>query len=278
VRTINGQEHQITAAAAPGRLVRVRVVNTDNGQIPVWVAGAPFRLLAVDGTDLNGPTPVTGRYVLVTAGARADLQVAMPADGTPVRVRIAGADVVLGPRAGASSQSTAPSTPQPATALDLLTYGTPSPLRFDPDRPDRTFRYEIGRRPGFLDGRPGVWWTVNGHLFPDVPMFLVNQGEVIRMRIVNNSGDAHPMHLHGHHAVVLARDGVRATGSPWWVDSLNVADGQSYDIAFLADNPGIWMDHCHNLTHTAEGLVAHLMYRGVTTPFRVGGSADNEPE
>ena len=46
------------------------------------------------------------------------------------------------------------------------------------------------------------------------------------------------MHLHGHHAVVLARDGVPATGSPWWVDSLNVGDGETYDIAFRRRQPG----------------------------------------
>jgi FtsP/CotA-like multicopper oxidase with cupredoxin domain len=86
------------------------------------------------------------------------------------------------------------------------------------------------------------------------------------------------MHLHGHHALVLARNGERATGSPWWVDSLNVQDGESYDIAFVADNPGIWMDHCHNLPHATQGLVAHLMYEGVTEPFRVGGDSDNQPE
>jgi FtsP/CotA-like multicopper oxidase with cupredoxin domain len=47
------------------------------------------------------------------------------------------------------------------------------------------------------------------------------------------------MHLHGHHAVVLSRDGVAATGSPWWMDSLNVDDGESYEVAFVANNPGI---------------------------------------
>ncbi len=274
VRTINGQEREIAAATSPKAHVRVRVVNTDNGQTPVWVTGAPFRVLAIDGTELAEPPPVTGRYLLVTAGARADLGITMPSDGSPVRVQIAGADVVLGPGAGGS----APSAQQPAAALDLLSYGSPAPLSFNPDHPDRSFRYEIGRRPGFLDGRPGVWWTINGHLFPDLPMFVVDEGDVVRVRIVNHSGDAHPMHLHGHHAVVLARDGVRATGSPWWVDSLNVGNGETFDIAFVADNPGIWMDHCHNLTHAAEGLVAHLMYRGVTTPFRVGGPADNDPE
>ena len=107
---------------------------------------------------------------------------------------------------------------------------------------------------------------------------MVAEGDVVRMRITNHSGEVHPMHLHGHHAVVLSRNGVRSTGSPWWTDSLNVADGDSYEVAFLADNPGIWMDHCHNLRHPAEGLVVHLMYQGVTTPFVVGGTGRNDPE
>ena len=54
--------------------------------------------------------------------------------------------------------------------------------------------------------------------------------------------------------------------------------GHEYEIAFLADNPGIWMDHCHNLRHAREGLVAHLAYLGVTSPFVLGGTAHNTPE
>ena len=55
-------------------------------------------------------------------------------------------------------------------------------------------------------------------------------------------------------------------------------DGETFDVAFLADNPGIWMDHCHNLNHATEGLVTHLMYEGVTTPYRLGEDSGNEPE
>ncbi|GII85226.1 hypothetical protein Ssi03_32160 [Sphaerisporangium siamense] len=273
-RTVNGREGDLRAEARPGERVRVRVVNTENGQTPVWVGGAPFRLLAVDGTDLNGPAPVRDTAVLVTAGGRADIEVTMPADGSPVRVHIGGpAGVVLGSRS-----YDAPAAARPTATLDLLSYGKPAPIGFDPAKADRRFTYDIGRRPGFLDGRPGVWWTVNGHMYPDVPMFVVAEGDVVRMRVSNHSGETHPMHLHGHHAVVLARDGVPATGAPWWVDSLEVGNGESYDIAFVADNPGIWMDHCHNLPHATEGLVAHLMYEGVTTPFLAGDSVGNLPE
>ena len=125
---------------------------------------------------------------------------------------------------------------------------------------------------------PGLWWTINGRLFPDVPMYVVAEGDVVRMTIENTSGSVHPIHLHGNHAVVLSRNGVEATGSPWWVDTLNVNDGETYEIAFVADNPGIWMDHCHNLPHATEGLLAHLMYEGVTTPYEVGGEVENSPE
>jgi hypothetical protein len=38
------------------------------------------------------------------------------------------------------------------------------------------------------------------------------------------------------------------------------------------------MDHCHNLPHAAEGLVAHLMYGGVRSSYKVGDDAGNEPE
>jgi FtsP/CotA-like multicopper oxidase with cupredoxin domain len=167
---------------------------------------------------------------------------------------------------------------QPEDVVDLLSYGAPAPPAFDATKPDRTFEYSIGRRPGFVEGRPGLWWTINGHMFPDVPMFHVAEGDVVRVRISNSSGQVHPMHLHGHHVLVLSRNGEPATGSPWWVDSLNVADGESYEVAFLADNPGVWMDHCHNLPHAAEGLVAHLAYDGVFTPFMIGGPRANEPE
>ena len=104
-------------------------------------------------------------------------------------------------------------------------------------QPTRRFEYRIGRRPGFVKGRPGLWWSINGRLYPNVPMYVVREGDVVVVHIANHSGEVHPMHLHGHHQVVLARNGVAASGSPWWVDSLNVLPDETYDIAFLANNP-----------------------------------------
>ncbi len=263
-RTLNGEEDVDSYPASDGQVARVRVVNTDNGAVQVW-SSTPYQVLAVDGRDVNGPTEVSGKRVSVPAGGRYDLEVTAPA-----RVQIGSTALVVGDDPGEQ--------PQPREALDMLSYGAPTALPFDPADADRTFRYSIGRRPGFIDGRPGFWWSINGHLWPDVPMYLVDEGDIVVFEIENHSGEVHPMHLHGHHAVVLSRDGEPATGSPWWVDSLDVDNDQTMEIAFVADNPGIWMDHCHNLKHAAQGLVAHLMYSGVTEPYRLGDDSGNEPE
>jgi FtsP/CotA-like multicopper oxidase with cupredoxin domain len=268
-RTINGRTGVSSVAAEAGSTVRVRMVNTDKSPLRAWVSGSPFRVAAVDGTDVNAPSELRDEGVVVTAGGRVDVVVTAPA-----RIDAGGGTaLVVGPR-DADVRGRA----DPERQVDLLTYGRPAALPFDPTDADRRFTYDIGRRIGLLDGRPGFWWTINGRLFPDIPMFHVQEGDVVRMTVTNHSGEVHPMHLHGHHAVVLSRDGVPASGSPWWVDSLNVEDDETYEIAFVADNPGIWMDHCHNLEHARDGLVAHLAYSGVTESFVVGGAAHNEPE
>jgi FtsP/CotA-like multicopper oxidase with cupredoxin domain len=273
VRTVNGRAKDLPVSARPGQLVRIRVTNTDNGPMEVWSSSA-YRLLAVDGTDVHQPSEVVARALTLTAGGRADLEVRAPEDGSAARVQLSkGIAVIIG-----AEGRTAPLPTQPTEKLDLLTYGTPAPLGFDPARATRRFDYLIGRRPGFVRGRPGMWWSINGHLYPNIPMFVVREGDVAVVHIDNRSGEVHPMHLHGHHMVVLARNGVPATGSPWWVDSLDVAVNENYDVAFLANNPGIWMDHCHNLKHAAQGMVAHLMYEGLDTPYRIAGPADNRPE
>lgn len=266
-RTLNGRTTDQPVAAQPGDTVRVRIINTDNGTLSAW-ASVPYRVVAVDGYDLNRPTPVSDQRLSIPAGGRADVEVTVPR-GPAARVQI-GASTALVIGAGP-----APARPaQPTHALDLLTYGKSDgkPVA----RADRTFEYVIGRRAGFLDGSPGIWWTVNGHMYPNIPMYMVREGEDVRFRIVNDSADSHPMHLHGHHARLLDVDGRAARGSAIWLDSVDVKPGQRVDLQFRADNPGVWMDHCHNLSHASEGLVAHLMYEGVTTPYRVGDR--NQPE
>ena len=96
MKTINGVASDLRVPANPGQRVRIRVINTDNGPIETW-ADTPFRVLAIDGYEVNAPTDVTEHSVTVTAGGRADLGVTMPSDGRGVRVQVSkGTAVILG--------------------------------------------------------------------------------------------------------------------------------------------------------------------------------------
>ena len=257
-----------------GTPVRLRLINTDNRPHRYRVLGADYVVAAIDGTDVVEPSPLDGSTrLLVAGGGRYDVTFTMP-DG-PVTVTGLGERVrlVLGEGAAADPRD------EGDADLDPATYGSPAEVPFDADTDyDREFTIDIGRRLGFADGRFGFHWSVNGEVFPRMPMYVVAEGDVVRSTVINRTSAHHPMHLHGHHILVLERNGEPATGSPWWTDTLNVAPGERYVVAFRASNPGIWMDHCHDLEHAADGFVMHLMYEGVTTPYTLGGEAGNAPE
>jgi FtsP/CotA-like multicopper oxidase with cupredoxin domain len=271
VPTLNAVGGRAVSAGTP---VRLRLINSDSTEQRFTLGGTPFRVVAIDGTDLVGPTPLENSTLAVGGGGRMDIAFPMP-EG-PVRLSLDGtsAGIALGPHG-------APAAPVEAAraVFDPLTYGEPSPTPFDASSSyDRRFEFTITRKPGFFNGSPGLQWAINGGIYPDVPMFVVEEGDLVEITIRNDTKAIHPMHLHGHHALVLSRDGVPASGSPWWVDTLNMQPGERYVVAFRADNPGVWMDHCHNLRHAADGLTMHVAYTGVTTPFRVGDASDNDPE
>jgi FtsP/CotA-like multicopper oxidase with cupredoxin domain len=272
--TIGSSDTLERVAVPPGTPVRLRLLNTDDDPKRFTLTGTPFRVLAIDGTDVNGPTPIEDAAILVGAGARFDVGFDMPDGG--VRLALVGADVGVGFTArGDGPLPDAVRGPD----FDPIAYGRPTRTEFDWSSVfDRTFSVEIGKRVGFLDGRPGRHWTLNGRLYPDMEMLVVSPGDLVKLTLANRTNAVHPMHLHGHHALVLSRDGERPQGSPWWIDTLNMLPGERYELAFRADNPGLWMFHCHNLGHAVDGLTTHLVYEGVTTPFEVGHKARNQPE
>ncbi len=69
-------------------------------------------------------------------------------------------------------------------------------------------------------------------------MFVVEDGDLVEMTITNDTNVVHPMHLHGHHVLVLGRDGVPSSGSPWWSDTLNVLPGRATSSPFARTTPG----------------------------------------
>jgi FtsP/CotA-like multicopper oxidase with cupredoxin domain len=257
-------------AVSRGMPVRLRLINTNSTPAKFRLSGMHPAVAAIDGADIE-PAPVPpGEAIEIGGGGRFDVAFPMPDGVASVEVVGSKAALVLSPN-GRGEPPTTPSGP----AFDPAARAPAIPglhgAKFD-----RTFELTIGRKPGFLDGRPGRHWSLNGKLYPRTPMFEVTQGDLVKITLVNDTASIHPMHLHGHHVLVLTRDGKAVR--PWSTDTLEMLPHERYTVAFRANNPGLWMLHCHNLGHAADGLTMHVMYAGVTTPYRAGKSAHNDPE
>ena len=266
-----------------GQQVRLRIVNTgtfepDDTHSPTYIlSGTTFQVAAIDGTDLHQPGDLaSGTLVKIGSGGRTDLTFTMP--DHPVRLTFTddpNNGLVLSP----SGTGTAPSPGLTGPVFDPTNYGTPTATPFTAaSHFDRNFQLILDDGPGFYNGGFEFRLTINGRVYPDTPMLMVKEGDLVEETIVDRGHQSHPFHLHGHTALVLSKNGKAVTGSPWWTDTLEITPGDDYVIAFKADNPGIWMDHCHNLQHANKGMIMHLGYEGVTEPYLTGTATGNEPE
>jgi len=107
-------------------------------------------------------------------------------------------------------------------------------------------------------------YAIQGAVFPAVPDITVREGELTRIRFINaGSSTIHPMHLHGHQFKVVAVDGNPIPEVAQLTRNVQpVLPGETYDIEFVANNPGAWLLHCHELQHAAGGMIGTVTYEG----------------
>ena len=113
---------------------------------------------------------------------------------------------------------------------------------------------------GMMGGGHRMAWTVNGKPMPDnahthEPILKLDLGRSYLIELVNDTQWHHPIHLHGHVFRVMSRDG-KPTQHREWLDTVLLDPRSRAEIAFVADNPGGWMLHCHVLEHQASGMMA----------------------
>lgn len=260
----------------PGTNVRIRLINTDDWDRQKYVlVGTPFKVAAIDGTDLHEPEELKNTHLELTTGGRYDITFTMP--DSPVFLSVGGKKD-LGVLMSPNGKGEIPNIPK-TTVFNPVQYGTPTDVPFNENTLyDREFSMVLDNKLGFYNGQFNMLYTINGNVFPNTPMLMVKEEDIVKITISNRGNVDHPMHLHGHHVLVLSRNGEKVTGSPWYSDTLDVLPGDTYEIAFIANNPGVWMDHCHNLEHATIGMTMHLMYEGITTPYSIGSETHNHPE
>ena len=103
----------------------------------------------------------------------------------------------------------------------------------------------------------GRIWRINGvaaegHVMK--PMLTLERGKSYVLAMTNMTAWPHPIHLHGHSFRVISRNGA-PTRDREWLDTVLMSSRERVEIAFVADNPGDWMFHCHILEHQAAGMM-----------------------
>ncbi|MDC4651025.1 copper resistance system multicopper oxidase [Acinetobacter baumannii] len=99
-------------------------------------------------------------------------------------------------------------------------------------------------------------WTINGKKFSDTIPLQVKYGERIRLKFVNDSMMAHPMHLHG--MFMQLENGQQAENLPN-KHTIIVPPGKTVTALLTADALGEWAIHCHLLYHMSAGMMNKLI-------------------
>ncbi|SEL49811.1 multicopper oxidase family protein [Nonomuraea pusilla] len=239
-----------TFRAKPGSRVRIRVVNA-GGDTAFRVALAGHRL-TVTHTDGFPVRPAEADALLVGMGERYDVLVTLKDGVFPLVALAEGKDGLARALVRASGAASAPAAGARPRELDgdVARYSKLQPAeqaRLAPKSPTRSVRLELTGSMMAYD------WAINGRRYDPSVIHAVRSGERVRLSFVNRTTMWHPMHLHGH-TFALAGSGVRK-------DTAIVLPGATLDVDFDADNPGLWMIHCHNIYHAESGMMTLLGYQ-----------------
>jgi FtsP/CotA-like multicopper oxidase with cupredoxin domain len=263
--TINGRVPN-TVPVQAGERIRLRVMNAALARI----VGLRFEghnpvVIAYDGQPCDPHPPEGGRVVLGPA-MRADLIIQM--EGTPGQTyRVI--DEFYQDLAYKFVDLAYASQPSSREHPEQLSKLPANPL----PEPDFTAaeRHEIALQGGMMGGMgtmgsggmgmSGATWAMNGMSMtgdgqPDMPPLLtIKRGKTCVLALRNETAWWHPMHLHGHSFRVITRNG-KANPIREWRDTVLIPARESAEIAFVADNPGDWMFHCHVTDHQEAGMMS----------------------
>jgi FtsP/CotA-like multicopper oxidase with cupredoxin domain len=242
----------------PGQTVRLRIIAAGSASNFFIDTGTlETEAVAVDGEDI---LPLPGHQFELAIAQRLDLRVKIPAgDGAyPIVAQGEGTDMRTG-LILATANGTIPRLREKAdTVAGALTNAQELRLRAAQPLPakavDRTLHIA-------LNGDMAKYvWALNGQTWPNITPLEVKKGERVELVFTNQTGMAHPMHLHGHVFRVTEIDGQPLSGAKR--DTVFVKAGQTVKVQFEADYPGYWVVHCHILYHQAGGMMTVLKYQG----------------
>ncbi len=230
-----------------GEIQRWRLVNAAGARyLDLSLPGHTFHVIGTDGGLLQEPYD-TDR-LLIVPGQRYDLLVR--GTGTP------GSDVAL------------KSLPHDRGQMNTEASHTLATLRYSNATPLAAASFPVVSRAieALPTGAPermfditdaGMSFAINGEQWPNVTTTQISLGADEVWTLKNDSHMDHPFHLHGQFFQPFEKDGV-ALPRREWHDTVNVPMSSTVKVAVRHGNPGMWMFHCHILTHADNGMAGMI--------------------
>lgn len=254
--TINGVSLP-TLELPAGQVVRLRLINVDSTiTYRLNLSSGEARIYALDGNPIK-PRPLGKEYWL-GPGMRIDLALKVPAVGSEEMSLRNGPLRLATIKSVASSEPAAewpPALPaNPVAEPDLAQAET---LRFNFE-----WAASLASPADEAAGRYKYWqingqaWDINDKTCADRPIAKLKRDGHYIFVLRNMAQYQHPIHLHGLIFKVL--DSNRRKIEPYYTDTFLLGKNETARIAFVADNPGVWMFHCHVIDHMETGLMAAI--------------------
>jgi FtsP/CotA-like multicopper oxidase with cupredoxin domain len=246
-----------------------RIVNAAADRyLDVDLSGDEFDVVAYDGLPIAYHTPARPvrrvNHVLLPPAGRVEAIVSGPPNGTRSVLRTRCVDTGLDgdPNPGMILADVVPAksahraSPRPPAAVPQ------APALFKVVDLDRMKNEPPRFVAVFSEDRNGFY--INGHKYaPDMPpMVRAKVGSYEHWRILNDSRELHPMHIHQAHFLAFLEND-RPLPNPEWLDTVNVPVGGSVDVIMDFTNPvirGISLFHCHLLNHEDKGMMAKVLF------------------
>ena len=258
---------------APNERQFWRIVNASADRyLDLQLDGHTFEIVALDGMPLayhepNNPTRTTNHLLLAPAG-RLEAIVTGPEPGTHSALRTLCVDT--GPDGDPNPEMVLADMAQPGSGQPITHVASERARAID-DRPPvyKPVDVEPLKKTApeftvtFTEDKKGFY--INGRKFAAdaSPMTTVRVGTYQHWRILNQTGELHPFHIHQVHFLAYAENGV-PLAHPAWLDTVNVPYRGSIDVILDFTDPvikGMSVFHCHLLNHEDKGMMAKILFK-----------------
>ncbi|MCG6242358.1 multicopper oxidase family protein [Vibrio diabolicus] len=258
--SVNGI-HEPVYTLKQNATTRLRIANVDNTiTYPIAIEGTEAWVIAIDGNPVKTPYRLTQHKI--GPGMRLDIGLIAPKAGERVYVRQMKGRFPFSLCEFEVVESDLPSNKK----LPLLPLNPVPDLDLEnAEQIDYVFEWEGAITPVDKSGKAiPKFWLMNKRAWEGMsidnipaPLSTLELGKTYIFNLKNVTQYHHPIHLHGHTFTVLELDG-KKLDEPFHTDTVLLGKNGSAKAAFVANNPGRWMYHCHVIEHMKTGLMGYI--------------------